>query len=125
MFTRHNSWEHLKKCCKAISKGMPIPQMDRKAKEFNHKVAFMEAITEAPLQLCLSLLVVREYGISAVPGTKILQLTSLLTSSFSICLAYVMVRMTCVFKFLVYSVNLAPIIFTEARLCDKHETSNI
>ena len=74
--------------------------MDKKAKEFNHKVAFMEAITEAPLQLCLSLLVVREYGISAVPGTKILQLTSLLTSSFSICLAYLMVSMTYVFKFL-------------------------
>ena len=91
LWFRHNSWEHLQRCCIAISKGRPIPKMDPKAKEFNHKVAFMEAITEATLQLCLSCLVLREYGISSVPHTKILQLTSLISSTVSICYAFVMV----------------------------------
>ena len=55
-------------------------------KIFSHQIAFMEALSESIPQLCLSCLVIREFGLN--PSSAFRQLSSLLSSLTSTLLAF-------------------------------------
>ena len=72
----------------AIFKGKKLPDESDDEKIYAHHVTFMEAITESILQLCLSCLVLREYGLSNVTTERFGQVSGLFSSLLSICLAF-------------------------------------
>ena len=79
-------------CFSAIFKGKELPEESDNDKIYAHHVTFMEAITESIMQLCLSCLVLREYGLSNVATERFGQVSGLFTSLLSICLAFAKVR---------------------------------
>ena len=65
-----------------------LPPEKDEIKTFAHQVAFYEAMSESVFQLCLSCLVLREFGISTNPTEKFLQITRSLMPFLSIMLAF-------------------------------------
>ena len=72
----------------AIKNGKTLPQESEEELIYAHYVQFIESLTESLLQLCLSLLVLREYGISPNAFNGFMQLSGLLTSLLSVCVSF-------------------------------------
>ena len=87
-----NLLSQTKKSILAIWHGEDLPEESDESKHFGHCVRFLESTTESVLQLCLSCLVLNEFGLSTNEYEKFNQLTSLLTSLISICLLFSKVR---------------------------------
>ena len=64
--------------------GEELEEEDQEKRQFAHHLSFIEAMSESVFQLCLSCLVLREYGISTSNYTKFVQLSSLVTSVLAI-----------------------------------------
>lgn len=61
---------------------------DEKDKEFAHQISFIEAMSESVFQLCLSCLILREFGISADPFSRFIQVSTFVFSILSISIAF-------------------------------------
>ena len=85
---------HLKNSCVALIQNKPIPDETNDFKKFSHKVAFTECSTESTFQLCLSLAIYREFGVSEDYYSATIQLSSLATSLISVCLEFAKVMTT-------------------------------
>ena len=83
-----NLWKHLKRSALAIRRGEDLPEEPQREKEYGHGVKFFEAFTESVLQLCVSCLVLREFGLSTVLYESISQLSIIFTSLASIILLF-------------------------------------
>ena len=75
----------------AIVRGKTLPEESDDSKIFSHYVAFMETITESVPQLCLQILVLRQFGLSKDSYERFNQTTGLCTSLISICILFGMV----------------------------------
>ena len=84
---------HLKSSCVALIQNKTLPEETNEFKKFSHKVAFTECSTESTFQLCLSLAIYREFGISEDYYSRTIQLSSLATSLISVCLEFAKVMM--------------------------------
>ena len=80
--------KHIFDCFNAICNGNDLPELPKEEKIFNEKIKFMEAISESTLQLCLSCIVLRAYGVSPDTGSMVSQVISFVTSLASICTAF-------------------------------------
>ena len=76
----------VKQNCLAIYKDEELPMESEEHKIFCHQITFMEALSESILQLCLSCLVIREFGLN--PFSAFRQLSSLISSLVSTVLAF-------------------------------------
>lgn len=74
----------MKKTMIAMSKCQPIPEMPKEDVDFIKRISFMESITESVLQLCLSCLILRAYGISSQLTAMVSQCLSFGSSLLSI-----------------------------------------
>ena len=81
-------FEHTKKTLIAISKCQTLPKMSEEDIDFIKKVSFMESITESILQLCLSCLILRAYGLSSQISAMVSQLLSLTSSLLGVVFAF-------------------------------------
>ena len=75
----------------SIWRGEERPEKSVKEKIYSHHIIFIEATSESVLQLALSCLIIREFGISPDTWEKVIQLSSLLTSLISVCNAFAQV----------------------------------
>ena len=78
-----NLWEQLKRIWKDEE-----PEETEEEKIYGHCISFFEATTESLLQLCLTCIILREYGLSNNAFDKFMQVLGLFTSFFSICFAF-------------------------------------
>lgn len=74
----------MENCWKNIKSGRDLPNENQENRIFAHQLAFIEAMSESVFQLCLSCLILREFGLSKSPFTKFIQLSSLVTSALAI-----------------------------------------
>ena len=81
-------YAHIKDCIIATWHGKRLPENSDEAIDYAHAVEFIEIITESVFQLCLSCIVLREYGLSLNPLESFNQLSGLLTSLLSICVTF-------------------------------------
>ena len=72
----------------SIWNGKPFPDESEESKVFGHHIAFMEAMSESMPQLCLQLIVLREFGVSKEPFQSFTQSSCLISSLISICLLF-------------------------------------
>ena len=87
-------FRHMKRNMLAICKGCDIPESPAEEKRHTHAVMFMEAISESMLQLSLSCLLIREFGLSSNGYEKFNQLSGLCSSLMSMVLLFAKVRHT-------------------------------
>ena len=83
-----NLLNQLRDSVMSIWKGEPYPDEAEEAKVFGHHIAFLEAMSESMPQLCLQLLVLREFGVSKEPFQSFTQSSCLISSLISICLLF-------------------------------------
>ena len=83
-----NLFHHVKDSIMSIWMGEPFPDEPEESKVFGHHIAFLEAMSEAMPQLCLQLIVLREFGVSKEPFQSFTQSSSLYSSLISICLLF-------------------------------------
>ena len=83
-----NLLNQLRDSIMSIWKGEPFPDETEEAKVFGHHIAFLEAMSESMPQLCLQLLVLREFGVSKEPFQSFTQSSCLISSLISICLLF-------------------------------------
>ena len=83
---------YIKRCWNAIRNGKVLPEESKEKKVFAHHVSFNEAMSESVFQLCLSTIIMREFGISSDSTTKWIQLYSIFTSLLSITFEFSTVR---------------------------------
>ena len=83
-----NLLHQLKDSIMSIWKGEPFPDEPEEAKVFGHHIAFLEAMSESMPQLCLQLIVLREFGVSKEPFQRFTQSSCLFSSLISICLLF-------------------------------------
>ena len=76
----------------AVIRGEEVPLDIPEERIFMHNISFIEATSESVLQLCLTCLILREFGTSTDTFEKFMQLSGLLTSLLSIVLAFAKVR---------------------------------
>ena len=79
-----NSW-------RALTAGKELPDLPPDDDRFNRKVAFFEASTESIGQFTMSNIILRIYGVSDNPVTKMFQYFSLFTSVLSLPSAFITV----------------------------------
>ena len=79
---------HIKACIIATWHGERLPENSDEAKNFAHAVEFIEIMTESVFQLCLSCIVLREYGLSLNSLESFNQLSGLFFSLLSICITF-------------------------------------
>ena len=68
--------------------GQELPEQSNEEKIFSHNISFIEAMTESLPQLCLQMVVIREFGISTNIREKFTQVLNLVTSLTSFCLLF-------------------------------------
>ena len=73
--------------------GKDMPDLPPEEDKFNKKVSFFEATTESISQFTLSSIIFRVFGVSDSSTTKFFQLFSIFTSSLSLTIAFISVRM--------------------------------
>ena len=83
--------KHMKTSFNSIWRGEEKPEKSIKEKIYSHHIVFIEATSESVLQLALSCLIIREFGISPNTWERVIQLSSLLTSLISVCNAFAQV----------------------------------
>ena len=83
-----NLWCHLKNCILAIWNESTFPDEPEESKVFGHHVAFLETLSESVPQLCLQLIVLREFGLSTDTFQALTQTTALYSSLFATCLLF-------------------------------------
>ena len=83
-----NLWCHLKNCILAIWNESTFPDEPEESKVFGHYIAFLEAMSESMPQLCLQLIVLRQFGVSKEPFQSFTQSSCLFSSLISICLLF-------------------------------------
>ena len=76
----------------AIYRMEELPEESKEEMIFGHQVVFLEALSESILQICMSCIKLRRYGISTDYFEAFMQMSGLLTSIISICLAFSKVR---------------------------------
>ena len=69
-------------------KGEELPEALEKEMNFAHNISFLEATSESIPQLCLQIVVLREFGISTDAREGVFQVTGLVTSLVSFCLLF-------------------------------------
>ena len=83
-----NLFLHFKRSALAIWRGEDLPQEPEREKQYAHGVKFFETITESVLQLCLSCLILREFGLSNARFQAFNQLSGIFSSLVSIVLLF-------------------------------------
>ena len=83
---------HLKYCIIAIWNGEPFPDEPEKSKVFGHHIAFLETISESVPQLCLQLIILRQFGLSKNVFQALTQTTALYSSIIATCILFARVR---------------------------------
>ena len=78
----------MKNTLTALIRCQQFPEMPHEEFDIMKKIFFMEAITESILQLCLSCLVLRAYGISSDATTMASQILNLTTSLVSVVISF-------------------------------------
>ena len=84
--------QQIKSNCIAIHNGEDQTYESREDKIYSHIISYIEATSESILQLALSCLVIREFGISPDPWEKCVQYVGLITSLISVSLAFAQVK---------------------------------
>ena len=95
MFPYHhgrNLFNQMKANTVAIWRGEELPEQNEKDKLYGHCIIFFETMSESLMQLCLSTLVLREFGLSPDRFEASNQISGLFSSLFSIILLFAKVR---------------------------------
>ena len=92
-----NIFNIVKQNCFAIYKNKDLPKESEADKSFSHHIVFIEATSESVLQVCMSCIILRQFGISTKPFESFMQLSGLITSLVSICLAFSKVRYSIIY----------------------------
>ena len=80
---------HLKNNISFIGQeGKELPEQSAEEEKFSHNISFLEALTESLPQLCLQMVVIREFGISTDIWEKFTQILNLATSLTSFCVLF-------------------------------------
>ena len=87
-----NLYRHIKRSALAIWRGEDIPEESEREKRYAHVVNFFETVTESVLQLCLSCLILREFGLSNAGFQAFNQLSGIFSSLASIVMLFAKVR---------------------------------
>ena len=87
-FHGRNLFRFFKKSAHAIWKGEDLPEESEREKQYAHGVKFFETVTESVLQLCLSCLILREFGLSNAGFQAFNQLSGIFSSLVSIILLF-------------------------------------
>ena len=87
-------FRHMKRNMQAIWQGCDLPDESAQEKRHTHAVMFIEAISESMLQLSLSCLLIREFGLSENKYEKFNQISGLFSSLMSMVLLFAKVRHT-------------------------------
>ena len=72
----------------AIINGDELPEESNMTKTFAYQIVFLETMSESVLQLCLSCLVIRQFGLSINSAERFIQLTGLFSSLMCICISF-------------------------------------
>ena len=72
----------------AIINGDELPEEPNMTKTFAYQIVFLETMSESVLQLCLSCLVIRQFGLSINSTERFIQLTGLFSSLMCICISF-------------------------------------
>ena len=72
----------------AILDGEELPEEPNATKTFAYQIVFLETTSESVLQLCLSCLVIRQFGLSYDSSERFNQVTGLMSSLMCICIAF-------------------------------------
>ena len=76
----------------AIFRMEELAEESEEDKIFGHQIVFLEALSESILQICMSCVKLRQYGISTNYFEAFMQTSGLLTSIISTCIAFSKVR---------------------------------
>ena len=83
---------HLKNCVFAIWKGDRLPDEPEESKVFGHHIVFLETMSESVPQLCLQLIILRQFGLSKDTFQALTQTTALYSSVIATCILFAKVR---------------------------------
>ena len=83
-----NIFDQIKNNNIAIISGKELPEEPNTTKTFANQIVFLEATSESMLQLCLSCLVIRQFGLSLDSTERFIQVTGLFSSLLSICVSF-------------------------------------
>ena len=83
-----NLFRHFKRSAIAIWRNQELPEETEKEQQYAHAVKFFETVTESVLQLCLSCLILREFGLSKAGFQAFNQLSGIFSSLGSIVLLF-------------------------------------
>ena len=83
-----NLFGHFKRSALAIWRGEDLPEEPEREKQYAHGVKFFETVTESVLQLCLSCLIYREFGLSNAGFQAFNQLSGIFSSLLSVVLLF-------------------------------------
>ena len=72
----------------AILNGDELPEEPNTTKTFAYQIVFLETMSESVLQLCLSCLVIRQFGLSVNSNERFVQITGLVSSLMCICISF-------------------------------------
>ena len=89
MFARKNAWNQMTSSIKATWNNEEVPEVHAEIEIFQHKVEFLEILTEAVPQVCLQWLFFAEFGVNDIssPISVAVQVLSFVSSTLNICLA--------------------------------------
>ena len=74
-----------------------LPEEPTTTKTFAYQIVFLETTSESVLQLCLSCLVIRQFGLSVNSTERFIQVTGLVSSLLSICISFGQVSLPNIF----------------------------
>ena len=80
--------EQIKRNWYAICTGELLPETPLRETIYTHHISFVHATSESILQLCLSCLILREFGLSISNFDRFIQISGLIASLLSLCLAF-------------------------------------
>ena len=91
LYFRGQVRKHIVNSWNALVHGKDLPEFPEKYESLNRQVTFTAATTESLSQFTLSNIILRIFGVSDDPTSKVLQYFSLSTSGLSLALAFVTV----------------------------------
>ena len=83
-----NIFDQIKNNNIAIMNGDELPEEPDTTKTFAYQIVFLETMSESVLQLCLSCLVIRQFGLSIDSNERFIQITGLFSSLMNICISF-------------------------------------
>ena len=83
-----NIFDQIKNNNIAIMNGDELPEETNASKIFAYQIVFLETTSESVLQLCLSCLVIRQFGLSFNSTERFIQVTGLFSSMICICISF-------------------------------------